>query len=95
MKGGLRWPLGKESFGDRFNVVGVWDTKAKTFKSSSIRLKLRDADQFDFRTSTGEVAKEVSMKMTGIKAHFLVSSVYFINDCGHTLIVFLFDNFKT
>ncbi|KAJ4968399.1 hypothetical protein NE237_015100 [Protea cynaroides] len=65
-KGGLRWPLGKETSGDRYTVVGVWHTKAKSFRNSSIRIKLRDADRFNFVTSTGEVSKEVSLKMTGI-----------------------------
>ncbi|XP_042517480.1 uncharacterized protein LOC122091534 [Macadamia integrifolia] len=65
-KGGLRWPLGKETFGDRYIIVGVWHTKAKTFKNSSMRIKLRDADRFDFIASSGEVAKEASLKLTGI-----------------------------
>ncbi|XP_043703154.1 uncharacterized protein LOC122653250 [Telopea speciosissima] len=66
VKGGLRWPLGKETFGDRYIVVGVWHTKAKAFRNSSMRIKLRDADRFDFMASTGEVSKEVSLRMTGI-----------------------------
>ncbi|KAF5199417.1 Dna-directed rna polymerase subunit alpha [Thalictrum thalictroides] len=63
VKGGLRWPLGKESFGDRYIVVGVWHTKAKTFSNSSMRLKVRHADRFDFRTSTGEVSQEASLRV--------------------------------
>ncbi|KAL5703256.1 hypothetical protein ACHQM5_028369 [Ranunculus cassubicifolius] len=63
VKGGLRWPLGKESFGNRFSVVGIWHTKAKYFKSSNFRLKVRDADRFDFRTSTGEVTQEASLEV--------------------------------
>ncbi|KAK9292980.1 hypothetical protein L1049_020962 [Liquidambar formosana] len=66
VKGGLRWPLGKESSGDRYSVIGVWHIKAKAYKNSSMRLKVRDADRFDFRTSTGEVSREVTLKMTGI-----------------------------
>ncbi|RWR74560.1 hypothetical protein CKAN_00289500 [Cinnamomum micranthum f. kanehirae] len=66
VKGGLRWPLGKETFGDRFSVVGVWHTKFKSFRGHMMRLKLRDADRHDFRTSTGEVAREVTLKMVGI-----------------------------
>ncbi|THG04195.1 hypothetical protein TEA_001426 [Camellia sinensis var. sinensis] len=66
VKGGLRWPLGKESSGDRYTVVGIWHTNAKTFTSSSMRLKVRHADRYDFRTSAGEVTGEVSLKMTGI-----------------------------
>ncbi|KAL7185088.1 hypothetical protein ACSBR2_027092 [Camellia fascicularis] len=66
VKGGLRWPLGEESSGDRYTVVGIWHTNAKTFRSLSMRLKVRHADRFDFRTSAGEVTEEVSLKMTGI-----------------------------
>nr|GMC91267.1 DNA ligase [Ipomoea batatas]GME19159.1 DNA ligase [Ipomoea batatas] len=66
VKGGLRWPLGKNSSGDRYSIVGVWHTTAKTYRSSSIRLKVRHADRFDFRTSSGEVAREVTLKLHGI-----------------------------
>ncbi|PIN11154.1 hypothetical protein CDL12_16248 [Handroanthus impetiginosus] len=66
VKGGLRWPLGKQSSGDRYTVIGVWHTNAKTFRNSLMRLKLRHADRFDFRTSRGEVANEVSLKMPGV-----------------------------
>ncbi|GFS30164.1 hypothetical protein Acr_00g0010530 [Actinidia rufa] len=66
VKGGLRWPLGKASCGDRYTVVGVWHTNSKTFRNASTRLKVRHADRFDFRTSSGEVTGEVSLKMTGI-----------------------------
>ncbi|KAK6144915.1 hypothetical protein DH2020_021735 [Rehmannia glutinosa] len=66
VKGGLRWPLGKESSGNRYTVVGVWHTNSETFTNSSMRLKVRHADRFDFRSSSGEVAKEVSLTMPGI-----------------------------
>ncbi|KAL6497687.1 hypothetical protein OROHE_027012 [Orobanche hederae] len=66
VKGGLTWPLGKQSSGDRYTVVGVWHTMSETFTNSSMRLKIRDADRFDFRTSTGEVAKEARLKLPGI-----------------------------
>ncbi|XP_042518058.1 uncharacterized protein LOC122091890 isoform X2 [Macadamia integrifolia] len=66
VKGGLRWPQGKETFGDRYTVEGTWHTKAKTFSNSSIMIQLRDANRYDFRASTGEVTKEVSLSMTGI-----------------------------
>ncbi|OVA17184.1 hypothetical protein BVC80_1301g16 [Macleaya cordata] len=73
VKGGLRWPLGKESFGDRYCIVGVWHIKAKSFKNSVMRITLRHADRFDFRTSTGEVANEVILKMTRLVGHLKVS----------------------
>ncbi|KAJ1279234.1 hypothetical protein BS78_04G139600 [Paspalum vaginatum] len=64
VKGGLRWPLGKESIGERFNIVGVWHTNYKAFRNETMRLKLRHADRFDHRSSTGEVANEVTFKLT-------------------------------
>ncbi|KAL6634426.1 hypothetical protein ACP70R_027097 [Stipagrostis hirtigluma subsp. patula] len=66
VKGGLRWPLGKESIGERFSIVGVWHTNYKAFRNETLRLKLRHADRFDHRSSTGEVANEVTFKLTGM-----------------------------
>ncbi|XP_062143685.1 uncharacterized protein LOC133851337 isoform X2 [Alnus glutinosa] len=66
VKGGLRWPLGFASSGNRFSVVGVWHTIAKAYKSPSRRLKVRHADRFDFRTSTGEASREISLKVKNI-----------------------------
>ncbi|XP_024029826.1 uncharacterized protein LOC21389892 [Morus notabilis] len=63
VKGGLRWPLGKATSGDKFSVVGVWHTITKSYKNPSMRLKIRDADRFDFRTSTGEVTREIAIKL--------------------------------
>ncbi|KAL8533015.1 hypothetical protein ACS0TY_009319 [Phlomoides rotata] len=66
VKGGLRWPLGKQSSGNRFAVVGVWHVNYKAFENSLIRLKVQRADRFDFVSSKGEVSNEVSLKMTGV-----------------------------
>ncbi|KAK4436070.1 Receptor-like kinase LIP2 [Sesamum alatum] len=66
VKGGLSWSLGKQSSGDRYTVVRVWHTNAKTFRNSSMRLKVRHADRFDFISSNGDVANEVTLKMPGI-----------------------------
>ncbi|XP_075084322.1 uncharacterized protein LOC107763629 isoform X2 [Nicotiana tabacum] len=66
VKGGLRWPIGKDSSGGRYAVIGVWHTTAKSYGNPSIRFKLRHADRFDFRSSTGEVSWETSLKMPGI-----------------------------
>ncbi|KAF5176446.1 Dna-directed rna polymerase subunit alpha [Thalictrum thalictroides] len=63
VRGGLRWPPGKESVDDRFFVIGSCHVKDKNFKNSSIRLKIRQADQFDFRTSTSELTDEASVRM--------------------------------
>ncbi|KAL0452225.1 UNVERIFIED_CONTAM: hypothetical protein Slati_1200600 [Sesamum latifolium] len=66
VKGGLTWPLGTESFGDRYTVIGVRHTNVKTFRNSSMRLKVRHADRFDFRSRISEVTNDVSLKMPGI-----------------------------
>ncbi|KAJ4762299.1 hypothetical protein LUZ62_072674 [Rhynchospora pubera] len=66
VKGGLRWPLGKESVADRFVIVGVWHTKYKALSRDKMSVKMRLADRFDYRTSTGEAANEVSFKLSGM-----------------------------
>lgn len=66
MKGGLRWPLGKESSGNRYSVVGIWHTIAKAYRSPSLRLKVRHANRFDFRTGVGEATREIFLKLKGI-----------------------------
>ncbi|EOY10749.1 Uncharacterized protein TCM_026052 isoform 1 [Theobroma cacao] len=71
VKGGLRWPLGKASTGDRYSVVGVWHTMATTYQGSSMRLKVRYADRFDFRTAYGESSKEVVLKLKGMVSGLL------------------------
>ncbi|XP_048537434.1 uncharacterized protein LOC125516027 [Triticum urartu] len=65
-KGGLKWPLGNESIGERFSIVGVWHTSYSAFRNKTLRLKLRCADRFDHRSSTGEISNEVTFKLTGI-----------------------------
>ena len=72
VKGGLRWPLGKASSGDRFSVVGVWHTTTKAYSSASVRLKVRHADRFDFQTSTGKSASEVYLKLKGVVSELQV-----------------------
>ncbi|RXI02436.1 hypothetical protein DVH24_030365 [Malus domestica] len=54
VKGGLRWPLGKESSGDKYKVVGVWHVIANTYKNSSLRLKEENVEV----SSISEVLKE-------------------------------------
>ncbi|KAB5512132.1 hypothetical protein DKX38_029160 [Salix brachista] len=64
MKGGLKWPKkGKASSGGRYRVVGVWHTITKAYRSSSFRLKARDADRYDFRTGTAETTRELKADM--------------------------------
>ncbi|KAI3868984.1 hypothetical protein MKW92_041283 [Papaver armeniacum] len=56
VKGGLRWPMGKEHSSDgRYSVVGAWRSTVKTFKNASLKLKFINADRFDFCTSDGEL----------------------------------------
>ncbi|KAJ6349407.1 hypothetical protein OIU77_006902 [Salix suchowensis] len=67
MKGGLKWPKkGMASSCGRYRVVGVWHTITKAYRSSSFRLKARDADRYDFRTGTAETTREVYLKLKGI-----------------------------
>ncbi|PIA29954.1 hypothetical protein AQUCO_05800202v1 [Aquilegia coerulea] len=66
MEGGLRWPMEKESRDDRYVVIGVWHAKSKAFRNSSMRLKLRNVDWINCRTSTGNVEQEVTLEMTDI-----------------------------
>ncbi|XP_047318154.1 uncharacterized protein LOC124921527 [Impatiens glandulifera] len=70
IKGGVRWPLGKQSDGDRYSIVGVWHDKSKTFRNSSMRVKIRQADRFDFGTSVGDCSGEVVLKMTELLSCF-------------------------
>lgn len=72
VKGGLRWPLGKASSGDRFRVVGVWHTVAKSYVNAFMRLKLRNADRYDFKTSVGEATKEITLKLKQFTSELLV-----------------------
>ncbi|XP_021772748.1 uncharacterized protein LOC110736756 isoform X2 [Chenopodium quinoa] len=64
VKGGLRWSLGKSKSGGQYSVVNVWHAKTETYRNSSIRFKLREADRYDFLTSTGEVTREIVMRLT-------------------------------
>ena len=82
VKGGLRWPLGRISSGGRYCVVGVWHTIAKDYKSSSLRLKVRHADRYDFRTSTGEATREINLKLKNVVSLLQVSNV-----CNWMLII--------
>lgn len=69
--GGLRWPLGKATSGDRFRVVGVWHTVAKSYVNPFVRLKLRKADRYDFISSIGEATKEVTLKLKQVTSELL------------------------
>ncbi|KAA3473007.1 dna-directed rna polymerase subunit alpha [Gossypium australe] len=75
VKGGLRWSFGKATSGDRYSVVGVWHTTSTAYQNSSIRLKVRYADRFDFKTTYGEDSKEVILKLKGIVSGLLEQDV--------------------
>ncbi|MBA0561293.1 hypothetical protein Golob_018137 [Gossypium lobatum] len=75
VKGGLRWPFGKATSGDRYSVVGIWHTMSTAYQNSSIRLKVRYADRFDFITTYGEDSKEVVLKLKGIVSGLLEQDV--------------------
>ncbi|RZC76237.1 hypothetical protein C5167_000532 [Papaver somniferum] len=64
-KGGVRWAMGKKFSADgRYTVIGVWHTNVQTFKTSQLKLRLRNADRFDFWASDGEVSNEVTLELT-------------------------------
>ncbi|XP_039045482.1 uncharacterized protein LOC120185288 [Hibiscus syriacus] len=65
VKGGLRWPFGKVSSGNIYNVVGVCHTMDSAYENSSIRLKVQHADRFDFKAAYGEASEEAFMKLKG------------------------------
>ncbi|KAI3878142.1 hypothetical protein MKX03_000092 [Papaver bracteatum] len=67
VKGGLRWPLGKEHSSDgRYSVRKTFHSTVKTFKNSTMKLRLINADWFNFFTSDGEVENELVLDMKGI-----------------------------
>lgn len=71
VKGGLRWPLGVANSGARYSVIGVWHTNNEFYSNSSMRLKVREADRYDFLSSTGCVTREIVLKLTGIARNLM------------------------
>lgn len=78
VKGGLRWPLCMTSSGDKYTVVGVWHIKATAYVSPSLRLKVRHADRFNFKTCTGEVSREVVLELKKVASMLQVSLSLFL-----------------
>ncbi|CAH2064157.1 unnamed protein product [Thlaspi arvense] len=66
VKGGLKWPLGKSSCADRYSVCGVWHTVTTTYRNSDLRLQVREADRYDFRTGIGGTSREVYLKLRAL-----------------------------
>ncbi|KAL1212510.1 hypothetical protein V5N11_036085 [Cardamine amara subsp. amara] len=73
VKGGLKWPLGKSSCADRYRVCGVWHTVTTTYrnKTSTLRLQIREADRYDFRTGIGVTSREVNLKLKALSTKLL------------------------
>ncbi|XP_070665357.1 uncharacterized protein [Malus domestica] len=65
-KGGLRWPQGKESSGNKYKVVRVWHIIANTYRNSSLRLEVKHTDRFDFRTLTGGASWGTSLVLENV-----------------------------
>ncbi|XP_050116125.1 uncharacterized protein LOC126593978 isoform X1 [Malus sylvestris] len=66
VKGGLRWPQGKESSGNKYKVVRVWHIIANTYRNSSLRLEVKHTDRFDFRTLTGGASWGTSLVLENV-----------------------------
>ncbi|KAL9675797.1 hypothetical protein QQ045_004003 [Rhodiola kirilowii] len=66
VNGWLRWPIGKACYGLRYRVTGVWHSKCITYKKSSMRLRMRDVDRYDYQSSTEDFSREVVLKLTDI-----------------------------
>ena len=79
VKGGLRWPMGKSYSGQRYSVIGVWHTEFKSYKSPSLKLKVRNADRFDFKTATGEATIEINLKLRRIVSEIQVFAAFCFN----------------
>ncbi|EOA24246.1 hypothetical protein CARUB_v10017482mg [Capsella rubella] len=71
VKGGLKWPLGKSSCADRYNVCGVWHTVTTTYRNQTLKLQITDADRYDFRTGVGGTTREVDLKLKALSAILL------------------------
>lgn len=96
VKGGLRWPINKSSYGfgdNRYSVVGVWHTTSSCYQSRSARLKLRQADRFDFRTTTGEASNEVILKLKGIVSGLEKAEASSLSDMLKEELSLMWDNF--
>ncbi|XP_050940512.1 uncharacterized protein LOC103485862 isoform X1 [Cucumis melo] len=75
MMGGLRWPLGKATSGDRFRVLEVWHTVSKYYVNPLLKLQLRNANRYDLRTSIGEASKEVTLSLKRVTFELLREKV--------------------
>ncbi|KAH9728281.1 hypothetical protein KPL70_008972 [Citrus sinensis] len=65
VKGGLRWPIGK-SYSGNYRVVGVWHQEVKSYKSPSLKVKVRNIDRFRFKSGNGEAIIGINLKFRRI-----------------------------
>lgn len=56
-------------------MVHVMHTEHKILNRDKIRVKMRQADRFDFHSSTGEDANEISLKLSGLSEQLTVSQL--------------------
>lgn len=97
VKGGLKWSFGNESEANRFSIAGVWHTKFKVYKNDRMRIKLRHADRFDHKTSTGGISDEVTIKLTGISKYFMDENVEedVINEMTQEAVHYILEHFMS
>ena len=79
VQGGLRWPLGKTGFGQKFRVYLTSQITCKVYKNSSLKLKINEVDEYYLVSSKGLVEKEVVMSLKGLSSELLVCNYLF---CG-------------
>ncbi|XP_050381172.1 uncharacterized protein LOC126798293 isoform X2 [Argentina anserina] len=94
VKGGLRWPPEKTSSG-KYNVVRVCHLRAKVYKNQALRFKVRHADRFDFRTSSGEASWETSLRLKKVvsKLKEEMVDVSSVSEVLEENMKFIWDNF--
>ncbi|XP_044473212.1 uncharacterized protein LOC123201709 [Mangifera indica] len=95
VKGGLRWPMGLGYYGNRYRVIGVWHTKVKSYKSPSLRLKVRYADRSDFKSGTGEATMEITLQLKRLVSEMQEDKLEYgsIYDMFQDTIRLIWDNF--
>lgn len=65
-KGGLHWPLGGDSVGNRFKVYSTWHRKVTTIVGKLCTIRLQRVNRIEFETSFGGVTYEVDLKLTNL-----------------------------
>ncbi|KDO39884.1 hypothetical protein CISIN_1g0171372mg, partial [Citrus sinensis] len=78
VKGGLRWPIGK-SYSGNYRVVGVWHQEVKSYKSPSLKVKVRNIDRFRFKSGNGEAIIGINLKFRRIVPEIQVFAAFCFN----------------